>query len=936
CLASICLRSLVMGAFSRQKFFQELAHGCLLPTAQQGLEQVWQLLVICLLCRLLWMLGLPAFVKHLGTVAGGFYTLYLFFELHMIWVVLLSLLCYLFLFLCRHSTIRGTFLSITVLIYLLLGELHMMDTTNWHKMRGSQMVVAMKAISLAFDLDRGVVTSVPSPIEFMGYIYFVGTVIFGPWISFNSYKEALEGRKLSFSWLLKVSVSWVKSQICLVISNCVAPYLFPYFIPVYGDKLLRRWLLAYENMMSFHFSNYFVGYLSETTTTLAGAGFTEEKENLKWDMTVSKPLNVELPRSMVEVVMSWNLPMSCFLHTYVFKSALKFGTFSAIMVTYTASALLHGLSFHLGAVLISLGFITYIEHEIHPVASFECFGLFCVSVLRKRLAAIFNACILSKKCGPNCTHRNKKELWVYMINIAFSALAILHLTYLGSVFNSSVDYMEEDEESALAVDSSLLRVLVEWQQFGSRYNAYRTPTFPQFRTQYIRRRSQLLRENAKCGFEPGLRRQYLRLRSQLLALRYGPLSEQSSFRASSVRSSRTTLDRMEDFEEDPRAQGARGHRRSVSRGSYQLQAQMNRAVYDERPPGSLVPTSVAEASRAMAGDTTLSENYAFAGMHHIFDQHVDSAVPRLQFANDDKHLLACCSLDGTLSIMTLSPSPPSVKVTLKGHGGPVTDFAWSLSNDIIVSTSLDGTLRIWNTEDGRCIREVRDPESSELLCCTFQPMNNNLTVVGNSKHHLQVVNISTGKKVKGGSSKLTGRVLSLSFDAPGRILWAGDDRGSIFSFLFDMATGKLTKAKRLVVSEGSSICSISARSWISREARDPSLLINACVNKLLLYRVVDNDGTLQLKRSFPIQHGSQLVHSIFCPLMSFRQGACVVTGSEDGCVYFFDVERNTKAIVNKLQGHGGPVLDVSFNCDESLLASADSTGMVIIWRREQK
>lgn len=64
--------------------------------------------------------------------------------------------------------------------------------------------------------------------------------------------------------------------------------------------------------------------------------------------------------------------------------------------------------------------------------------------------------------------------------------------------------------------------------------------------------------------------------------------------------------------------------------------------------------------------------------------------------------------------------------------------------------------------------------------------------VGNSKHHLQVVNISTGKKVKGGSSKLTGRVLSLSFDAPGRILWAGDDRGSIFSFLFDMATGART------------------------------------------------------------------------------------------------------------------------------------------------
>lgn len=62
--------------------------------------------------------------------------------------------------------------------------------------------------------------------------------------------------------------------------------------------------------------------------------------------------------------------------------------------------------------------------------------------------------------------------------------------------------------------------------------------------------------------------------------------------------------------------------------------------------------------------------------------------------------------------------------------------------------------------------------------------------VGNAKHNVHVVNISTGKKVKGGSSKLTGRVLALSFDAPGRLLWAGDDHGSVFSFLFDMATGR--------------------------------------------------------------------------------------------------------------------------------------------------
>ncbi|XP_016350519.1 protein-serine O-palmitoleoyltransferase porcupine-like [Sinocyclocheilus anshuiensis] len=251
----------------------------------------------------------------------------------MVWVVLLSLLCYLILFLCRHSSSRGPFLSITILIYLLLG---LTDLFSY---------------------------------------------------SFLSKKRKIRGS-------------------------------------------VKRWLQAYENTLSFHFSNYFVSYLGEMSTTLAGAGFTEEKDNLKWDLTIAKPLNVEFPRSMVEVVTSWNLPMSRWLNTYVFRKALIYGSFTAIILTYTVSALLHGLSFHIGAVLFTLGFITYIEH-----------------VLRKRLSVILNACVLSKRCPSDCKHRHKKELWVYLINGAFSMLAVLHLTYLGSIFGSSTDDTDSDEDS---------------------------------------------------------------------------------------------------------------------------------------------------------------------------------------------------------------------------------------------------------------------------------------------------------------------------------------------------------------------------------------------------------------------------------------------------------------------------------------------------------
>ena len=44
-----------------------------------------------------------------------------------------------------------------------------------------------------------------------------------------------------------------------------------------------------------------------------------------------------------------------------------------------------------------------------------------------------------------------------------------------------------------------------------------------------------------------------------------------------------------------------------------------------------------------------------------------------------------------------------------------------------------------------------------------------------------------------------------------------------------------------------------------------------------IHRVSDNDGRLQLKKKFNVRHksGRCLVKSTFCPIMSFREGACI-------------------------------------------------------------
>lgn len=459
-----------------------------------------------------------------------------------------------------------------------------------------------------------------------------------------------------------------------------------------------------------------------------------------------------------------------------------------------------------------------------------------------------------------------------------------------------------------------------WQQIlalDARYNTLRAPVNPQFRTQYIRRRSQLLQEYSKESKDPNVRKQYLKLRSQLLAHRYGYIGDQNSLRSHSLSgrsNSRITLETTDS-----------GEFLEVRRGSQKL------ATND-----GLVPTHAAEASRAIVGGTTISENYAFAGVHHIFDQHTD-AVTTVRFANDDKSRLACCSLDGTLAICQVFPPPPSVLFVLRGHTQGVTGFEWSASNDLIVSCSLDRTVRLWATSSGKCLRVVDDSTSSPVYACVFQPMNNNILVTGNGKGLVQVLNVSTGIYAKGGLAKMPGKVMALVFDmGGGYILWAGDDKGNIISFLFDLPSGRLTKGRRIIICEGRPITSLSSRSWISREARDPSLLVNCAVNMLYLLRVVDDEGSLQLRTKFPIRHENLNIKSSFCPMMSFRQGACVVSGSEDSCVYFFDVEREHKSCVNKLQGHSFPVLDVCFNYDESLLATSDAQGMVIIWKREQR
>lgn len=198
------------------------------------------------------------------------------------------------------------------------------------------MIVTMKVISLAFDasISQTATTTTPSTqtkfqqinqidqlpniLEYSGYILCPANCILGPWIS---YKEYLMNFKCIGKWQSKWFIWILLNIVCalffLIMSNCIITWFF-------NDKSWK-WFLAYRNAMAFRFSHYFVSFLSQSMMLMAG--FSEQSVSSSSSSTdvvnqttlkflgyrITKPWIIEIPRSIVQVVVAWNVSMHIWL-----------------------------------------------------------------------------------------------------------------------------------------------------------------------------------------------------------------------------------------------------------------------------------------------------------------------------------------------------------------------------------------------------------------------------------------------------------------------------------------------------------------------------------------------------------------------------------------------------------------------------------------------
>ncbi|KNC86686.1 hypothetical protein SARC_01155 [Sphaeroforma arctica JP610] len=322
---------------------------------------------------------------------------------------------------------------------------------------------------------------------------------------------------------------------------------------------------------------------------------------------------------------------------------------------------------------------------------------------------------------------------------------------------------------------------------------------------------------------------------------------------------------------------------------------------------------------------------------------------------ESEYTLAVAAMNGKISIVRVASGARTCELlhTLEGHSQGVTDLAWLITGELLVSVSLDKTFRVWQVDTGNTLTTVKVGEP--VLTCALNPINNNWLVLGTAMGSVRTYNCSLGKPVRGGkmdsSQGINGDIRCLCFNESGTIVWSGSSNGVVHAFGFDPFTGAMTALMRVIIAEKTAITSMSytpawrLRPYSTKDTPAPMLLLSVSNNTAVLLHVMDEKaGLVKQKRSFAVAHTSVSVKagSIFCNQQQGTggadsadlpgSGACIASGSETGQVYIFDTaSKRTVCTLGVNDGVAAQV--VGWNRDQTVLAMGNAKGAVMFWYR---
>ncbi|SCP05468.1 myosin C, putative [Plasmodium ovale] len=274
----------------------------------------------------------------------------------------------------------------------------------------------------------------------------------------------------------------------------------------------------------------------------------------------------------------------------------------------------------------------------------------------------------------------------------------------------------------------------------------------------------------------------------------------------------------------------------------------------------------------------------------------------------------------------LGDAPAKALSKLSGHKKAITCLVFDFSEDKIISSSIDKTIKIWEVCTGFLLKVFSD--SSASLSVLLFPTNFDIFLCSNCTSLLRVVNLNSGHLYQ--KIKVESDIRSLEIDTTCLSIFAGSKTGTIYllEFMYD----KRIEIKYRFLFSASPITCIK---FVPRQSAKevPYIIVNSCDNHIGIiectYGAKGVISHLSVKHRLRINHALLPIRSCF----SRFGGGWIISGSEDGNIYVCSMlpQSNYKLIF--LKHHKAPVMAVVVNDTDTLMVSGDSNGNMVFWRR---